>query len=139
MKTPHLVSFALGAVLMLGVGKFNESRAQAPAHVYELRSYYAMPGKLEDIKKRFRDHTIKIFNGHNMKSVGYWEPQDNTKDQVLIYMLEHASKEEATKNWRAFATDPEWQKVSKESELNGKLIDHIVSVYMNPSDFSAMK
>ena len=81
---------------MLGIGKFNESRAQAPAHVYELRSYYALPGKLEDIKKRFRDHTIKIFNGHNMKSVGYWEPQDNTKDQVLIYMLEHASKEEAT-------------------------------------------
>jgi hypothetical protein len=138
MKRFHLISFALGAVLMFGVGKFNESRAQAPAHVYEMRSYYAMPGKLEDIKKRFRDHTIRIFNNHNMKSVGYWEPQDN-KEQVLIYMLEHPSKEEALKNWRAFGGDPEWQKVSKESEANGKLIDHIVSVYMNPSDFSPMK
>jgi hypothetical protein len=133
MKMSHFVSFALGVALTFGV-----LRAQAPAHVYELRSYYANAGKLEDIKKRFRDHTIRIFNNHNMKSVGYWEPRDN-KDQVLIYMLEHPSMEEATKNWRAFAQDPEWQKVSKESEANGKLIDHITSVYMNPSDFSPMK
>ncbi len=73
-----------------------------------------------------------------MKSVGYWEPQDN-KDQVLIYMLEHPSKAEADKNWAAFASDPEWVKVSKESEANGKLIDHITRVFMNPSDFSPMK
>jgi len=134
MKISHLVAFALGAVLTLGV----HSLAQPPTHVYELRSYYAMPGKLEDIKKRFRNETIRIFNNHNMKSVGYWEPQDN-KDQVLIYMLEHPSREEADKNWAAFARDPEWVKVSKESEANGKLIDHIVRVFMNPSDFSPMK
>jgi hypothetical protein len=138
MKIPHLVSFAMGALLMLGAGQLTKSLAQPPSHVYELRTYYAMPGKLEEIKKRFRNDAIRILNNHNMKGVGYWEPQDN-KDQVLIYILEHPSKEEADKNWAAFARDRDWVKASKESEANGKLIDHIVRVFMNPTDFSPMK
>jgi len=132
MKTSHLVAFAMG----VGAHSRIHSFAQPPAHVYELRSYYAMPGKLEDIKKRLPRPRHQNLNTHNMKSVGYWEPTGDNKDQVLIYMLEHRQQREATKNWSAFARDPEWQKVSKESEANGKLIDHIVSVYMNPSDFS---
>jgi hypothetical protein len=138
MKTSHIVSFAMGAMLMLGVGQFTRSHAQTPAHVYELRTYYAMPGKLDEIKKRFRTAGVHILNNHNMKSVGYWEPQDN-KDQTIIYILEHPSKEEADKNWAAFQRDPEWVKAAKESEANGKLIDHIVRVFMNPTDFSPMK
>ncbi len=110
----------------------------ASSHVYELRTYHAMPGKLPELETRFRDHTIAIFDSHHMKSIGYWVPQDN-KDYVLIYVLEHPSKEEATKNWAAFRADPEWQKVSKASEANGKLVDHVDSVYMDPTDFSPLK
>ncbi|MDE3197984.1 MAG: NIPSNAP family protein, partial [Acidobacteriota bacterium] len=92
---------------MLGVSTMSQTRAASP-HVYELRTYHANPGKLPDLEARFRDHTIEIFNKHHMKSVGYWVPQDN-KDYVLIYMLEHSSKEEGLKNWAAFMADPEWQ------------------------------
>lgn len=139
MKKPsHLLSFALGAVAMLAVTMVTESQAQQPNHVFEYRKYYAMPGKLEDLKSRFRDHTIRIFNRHNMKSVGYWEAIDN-KDNALVYILQHPSREEGVKNWNEFRADPEWQKAAKESEANGKLIDHVESVYMNPSDFSPIK
>jgi hypothetical protein len=137
MKPSHLATFALGIAVMMGTVMTTRSSA-ASSHVYELRTYHAMPGKLPDLEARFRNHTIEIFNRHNMKSVGYWVPQDN-KDYVLIYVLEHPSKEEATKNWAAFRADPEWQKVSKESEANGKLVDHVDSVYMDPTDFSPMK
>lgn len=140
MKTSHVVTFALGIAVMLGIGMMNppHSQAQAPNHVFEMRTYYAPPGKLEDLKTRFRDHTIKIFNRHHMKSVGYWEPQDN-KDNTLIYILEHASKEEGLKNWAEFQADPEWKEVVKTSEANGKIVDHVVRVWMNPTDFSAIK
>jgi hypothetical protein len=73
-----------------------------------------------------------------MKSVGYWVPQDN-KDNYLVYILEHPSKEEATKNWAAFMADPEWKKVAAASEANGKLVNHVVSVYMDALDFSPIK
>ena len=135
-----LVSFALGLAIMLGISmvKPEHSQAQAPAHVFEMRTYYAMPGKMDDLKTRFRDHTITIFNRHHMKSIGYWEPQDN-KENTLVYMLEHASKEDGLKNWAEFSADPEWKQVAKASEANGKLVDHVVRVWMNPTDFSAIK
>jgi len=137
MKASQIATFALGIAGAFGLLMTTHLTA-ASSHVYELRTYHAMPGKLPDLEARFRNHTIEIFNRHNMKSVGYWVPQDN-KDYVLIYVLEHPSKEEATKNWAAFRTDPEWVKVSKESEANGKLVDHVDSVYMDPTDFSPMK
>jgi hypothetical protein len=140
IKTPHFLSLALGLAAMLGISMVHptQSHAQAATHVFEMRTYYANPGKLEDLKKRFRDHTITIFNRHHMKSVGYWEPQDN-KENYLVYILEHASKEEGLKNWAEFSADPEWKEVAKASEVNGKLVDHVVRVWMNPTDFSALK
>ena len=73
-----------------------------------------------------------------MKSIGYWEPIDN-KDNALIYILEHPSVAEGKKNWAEFQADPEWKKVAAESQVDGKIVDHVDSVYMNPSDFSAIK
>jgi hypothetical protein len=110
----------------------------ASTHIYELRTYHANPGKLPDLEARFRDHTIAIFNRHHMKSVAYWVPTDN-KDNVLIYVLEHESQEEAMKNWKEFSADPEWQAVAKASEANGKLVDHVDRTFMAPTDFSPMK
>ena len=138
MKISHVSAFVMGALLTLGVSMTTQSRAASANHVYELRTYHANPGKLPDLETRFRDHTIEIFNRHGMKSVGYWVPQDN-KDYVLIYILEHSSKEEALKNWSAFQADPEWQRVAKASEVNGKLVDHVDRVFMDPADFSPMK
>ena len=44
--------------------------------VFELRIYKAAKGKLGKLDTRFRDHTIKLFNRHGMKSVAYWHPTD---------------------------------------------------------------
>ena len=109
-------------------------------HVFELRIYHAMPGKLEALKARFRDHTDSLFRGHNMKSIGYWQPQDAPDSQnMLIYILEHSSREEAQKNWDAFRADPAWKKVVAESEANGPLVEHIDRYFMNPTEFSLLK
>lgn len=122
-------------------GSFVTSRIQAQsARVFELRVYHAPPGKLADLQARFRDHTIGIFKKHNMTSVGYWIPQDpERKDNTLIYILAHESRESARKNWGEFARDPEWQTVSKASEANGKIVDKVESTFMDPTDYSPMK
>ena len=113
--------------------------AFAQNRVYELRTYTCNAGKLEDLKKRFRDHTIEIFNRHGMQSVGYWVPQDARSSTTLIYIISHASKEQAAKNWADFRNDPEWKKVVAESEANGKIVAKVESVYMDPTDFSKLK
>lgn len=114
--------------------------ALAQNRVYELRTYTCNEGKLEALKARFRDHTIEIFNRHHMESIGYWVPQDGEKSKTtLIYILAHPSREEAAKNWKEFSADPEWKKVSADSELNGKIVNHVESVFMDATDFSKLK
>jgi hypothetical protein len=114
--------------------------AAAQDRVYELRTYTCNEGKLEALKARFRDHTIAIFKRHNMESIGYWVPQDPERSKnTLIYIIAHASREAAAKNWAEFRADPEWQKVQKESEAAGPIVQKTESVYMSPTDFSQLK
>jgi hypothetical protein len=116
--------------------------AMAQTRVFELRTYTCNPGKLEALKARFRDHTIRIFQRHGMESIGYWVPQDEEKGKstTLIYIIAHASREQATKNWAEFRADPEWQKVSADSEKDGKILAKSPdSVFMDPADFSKIK
>jgi hypothetical protein len=116
------------------------STAKAADRVFELRTYTTNEGKLDALKARFRDHTIAIFNRHGMTSIGYWVPTDPAKSQnTLIYIISHPSIEEAKKHWAEFGADPEWKKVSADSEKDGKIVNHVDSVYMTPTDFSMMK
>src|SRR5260370_8131937 len=85
----------------------NSNPTQATTGVYELRVYHAAPGKLRDLQARFREHTIKIFDRHRMKSVAYWTPLDEPeKSNTLIYILQHPSREAAAANWKSFQDDP---------------------------------
>src|SRR5436189_2495247 len=136
MKT--LLSFVCGVAVIVGfemVGAPNPSN-----HVYELRLYHVHEGKADALKARFGDHTDAIFRRHNMKSIGYWVPEDAPNSQNLfIYILEHPSRQEAEKNWAAFHDDLEWKKVKAESEAQGPLVDHIDRYFMDPTGYSALK
>jgi len=101
--------------------------------------YHVKPGKMDALVARFGDHTDAIFKRHNMKSIGYWVPEDAPFSQHLfVYILEHSSREEAKKNWDAFHDDPEWQKVKAESEAQGPLVDKIDNYFMDPTSYSAL-
>jgi NIPSNAP len=116
------------------------AHAQNTGKVYEMRTYTAPDGKLANLQARFRDHTIRIFNKHGMKSVGYWVPQDApAKDNTLIYIISHDSREAAKKSWAAFGADPEWKKVSAESQVDGPIVAKVVSVFMDATDYSPIK
>ena len=105
--------------------------------VYELRIYHAVPGKLENLVARFRDHTMKLFADHGIKSVAYWTALDEpVKSSTFFYILAHPSREAATTNWKAFQDDPEWKSVKAKSEENGKLVEKIDSTFLTLTDFS---
>jgi hypothetical protein len=114
--------------------------AKPAQHVYELRLYEVNEGKMDALIARFGDHTDTIFRRHNMKSIGFWRPEDAPYSQnMFVYILEHSSRDEARKNWAAFQADPEWKKVKAESEIDGPLAKHINSYFMDPTSFSALK
>jgi hypothetical protein len=115
-------------------------QAAAANRVFEIRTYTTPPGKLEALKTRFRDHTIRLFNKQHMESVIYFTPLDAPdKDNTLVYVLAHPSREEATKNWAAFRADPDWVKAKADSEKDGSLTTKVTSVFVEPTDFSPIK
>ena len=108
--------------------------------IYELCTYTAPEGKLPELQARFRNHTIGLFEKHGIKSIGYWVPSDEPlKSNTLIYVLAHKNREEAAKNWTAFRSDPEWIKARDASEAKGKIVEKVVSVFMDPTDYSPLK
>jgi len=103
--------------------------------VFEMRVYFAAPGKLDDLNARFRNHTLALFEKHGMENIGYWVPIDN-KENKLVYILAYPSREARETSWKAFTSDPEWKKTAKESEANGKLVNKVDSTFMKAADYS---
>ena len=125
------------AALWAAAAKHDNADPAASNGVYELRVYHAAAGKLPDLLTRFREHTIKIFDRHGMKSVAYWTPVDEPdKSNTLFYILYHPSREAAAANWKSFQDDPEWKSVKEKSEANGKLVDKVDSTFLALTDFS---
>ena len=137
-------SLSAGLVAAVAAGAFAasaqaEEKGGAEMRCYELRTYVTVPGRLPNLHARFRNHTVKLLEKQGMKLVGFWTPVD--KENTLIYVVEHASREAAQKSWAAFRADPDWLKARKasEEEAGGSLTEKVESVFMNPTDYSAMK
>jgi len=129
------------ACLLLGLstGLLISSSAQ-DQKVFELRTYTATPGNLDNLHARFRDHTSRIFRKHGMEIVGYWTPTDpELAEDTLVYVLEHASQDAANASWRAFGQDPEWREVSEASNANGPILDGVERMYMLATDYSPIQ
>jgi hypothetical protein len=131
-------------LLVAGLAILNRPGAQGgknvATRVFEMRTYYAHPGKMQALHERFRQHTCKLFEKHGMTLIGFWSPLDAKQaDEKMVYILAYPSKEAAAKSWDAFRNDPDWKKARDASEVNGPLVAKVESLYMNPTDYSAIK
>jgi hypothetical protein len=136
------VATVFGAGFMLGntVQGVQDAQAQSADRVFELRTYTAPEGKLGNLEARFRDHTMRIFENHGMMNIGYWTPQDEPNaSNTLVYIIAHDSRDAATASWQAFRDDPEWQQVSRESQVDGRIVSNVESVFLEATDFSPIK
>jgi hypothetical protein len=115
--------------------------ALAADRVFELRTYTAAPGKFENLKARFRDHTLKLFAKHGLNAIGgYYVPAEGPlSENTIIYVLVHESRAAADKNWAAFQADPEWIKAREASVAGGPITTSVTRQWLNPADFSPVK
>ena len=126
--------------LMTAVPAAADDPKPADTRVFEMRTYYAHPGKMKDLHARFRDHTCKLFEKHGMTLIGFWSPTDPKQaEEKMVYILAYPSKEAADKAWTAFRADPDWLKAKAESEKDGPLVQKVESKYLTPTDYSKIK
>ena len=120
---------------------FDGGSAEAQGRkVFELRTYTAPEGRLGDLLARFRNDTLRVFEKHGMKNVGYWVPADApTSGNTLIYLLAHDSRDAAAKSWSAFREDPEWRAIAERTQANGPIVSKVETVFLEAADFSPLK
>ena len=130
MKT-ILPFFVLTGLVALSAGP----AGAADTRCFEMRIYYAAPGKLDALNTRFREHTCKLFEKHGMVNIGYWLPMTNTENK-LVYLLAYPNREAREKSWKEFGADPDWQAAAKASEKDGRLVTKADSIFLAATDFS---
>jgi len=144
------VKLLLGSVALVGLGmaigwtaKPVLAQPEKPSYVYELRTYTTEEGRLPALNKRFRDHTVKLFEKHGMKNVVYLTPVDaegKAIDNKLVYLLAHKSQADAKKSFASFGADPDWKAAREASEADGKILAKPPeSQFYVPTDYSPMK
>jgi hypothetical protein len=126
----RLLLAAVAAVTLASAG------SAADPLLYELRIYTAEKGKLDALNARFRDHTLKLFEKHGMKNIGYWVPTNG--EEKLYYIIAHKDKATRDKSFADFGKDPEWQKAFRESQKDGSLTtkDGIQAIFLTATDYS---
>ena len=138
LKLSAFLAASFAYVLLAAL--LNPSMAQEEGKVFELRTYTATPGNLNNLHARFRDHTTRIFRKHGMEVVAYWAPTDGEDaENKLVYVLEHKSRAAAEASWQAFIADPEWAEVAAASNANGPILAGIEKVFMRATDYSPLQ
>jgi len=136
----RLMMLAAGlAFLGLAAGRAEEKKPMG-GKVFELRTYYVHPGRMPALEKRFKDHTIGLLGKYGMKLVGFWKPADPKQaEEVLVYLVEHSSREAADKSWADFRKDADWIAARDASEKDGKIVMKVDVQWWNATPYSAIK
>ncbi len=107
--------------------------------LYELRVYECLPGRLPNINARFANHTMKLFEKHGIKNIGYWTSEVGDYSDRLIYIVAFENLEQREGAWAAFRADPEWHSVVAESEANGPIVARVMNTILKPTDYSPLQ
>lgn len=138
-RTPILL--ALAVTIVVGASGFFAGRSVggdvSPPRIYELRIYTTLEGRFPALQARFRDHTLKLFEKHGMKNVIYLTPVD--EPNKLVYLLAHKDKASRDASFDAFRKDPAWIAARDASEKDGKIVEKVESVFLEPTGYSPVK
>lgn len=88
--------------------------------IYELRIYDIIPNRRSALYDRFRKGALALLKKHRFRLIDMWEPTDAR--EKLFYLLAWSDATERDKCWRAFRTDPAWQKLKTETEDAGPMV-----------------
>jgi NIPSNAP len=107
--------------------------------IYEWRVYEIIPGKRKALNERFAKSTIRLFEKHGMKVIGFWENLVGGSTNTLYYMLAFEDLGHLESAWKSFKADPEWIEVVASTEKDGPLVVHEYNLALSPTDYSPMK
>ena len=107
--------------------------------IYELRVYTCNPGMLPALHARFANHTLKLFEKHGVKNIGYWTTDIGESSNELTYLIAFEDANKRARAWESFRGDPEWQRVFEESHREGIIVKNVRNQILAPTPYSPMQ
>ncbi|UFZ05969.1 NIPSNAP family protein [Bradyrhizobium ontarionense] len=107
--------------------------------IYESRIYRCIPGRLPALLKRFETTTLKLWEKHGIRPVGFFTTLIGESNQDLTYFIAWESLAERETKWAKFMSDPDWIAARAKSEEDGQIVANITSQFLVPTAFSALK
>jgi hypothetical protein len=107
--------------------------------IHKLRVFHCVPGRLPDLLKRFGNHTLRLFDKHGIKQLGFWTVAIGQSSNDLFLILQWRSSAEREQKFGAFLNDPEWLEVRRKSEESGPLETSITNTILVPTIFSSLR
>ena len=94
---------------------------------------------LPALHRRFADHTVKLFEKHGIKNIGYWTTAIGDSNHELTYLVAFSDANQRQEAWASFRADPEWQRVFEESHRDGVIVKNVKNQLLEPTAYSPMQ
>jgi hypothetical protein len=107
--------------------------------IHELRVFHCVPGRLAALLKRFENDTLRLFEKHGIKQVGFWTVAIGESNNDLFLILQWESLTERDQKFGAFLKDAEWLDARRKSEEQGPLEASITNTILVPTTFSMLR
>jgi hypothetical protein len=108
--------------------------------IHELRVFHCVPGRLPALLRRFENDTLRLFEKHGIKQLGFWTVEIGESNNDLFLILEWESLAERELKFGTlgiFVKDPEWLEVRRKSEERGGPVEaSITNTILVPTSFS---
>ena len=112
--------------------------AENRPRIFELRTYESHSKKANRTKmEMFNKAEIALFRRVGLRPVFFGETMVGTGMPSLTYMLAFTDMEERARQWAAFASDPEWKKLSSTpGYTDPEIVCSITNVILSPTPYS---
>src|SRR6202140_3718899 len=104
--------------------------------IHELRVFHCVPGRLPALLKRFENDTLRLFEKHGIKQLGFWTVAIGESNNDLFLILQWESLAERELKFGAFLQDPEWLEGRRKREEDGPVEASISNTILVPPAFS---
>ncbi|MBI4324151.1 MAG: NIPSNAP family protein [Chloroflexi bacterium] len=127
------LSFCLAAVAD-DPARQDHATGEAARYV-ELRIYDVVPGKLEAVLTRFRNHMDRLYQKHGLTPIGYWVPLEKALSERFVYLLAAPDKAAFDGSFKALLNDADFSRAYLGSEATqGTAVQRIYSLPLRPGE-----
>ena len=101
--------------------------------IHELRVFHCVPGRLPALLRRFETDTLRLFEKHGIKQLGFWTVAIGDSNNDLFSILQWESLADRERKFGAFLKDPDWLEARRKSEEDGPIEATITNTILVPT------